>query len=169
MPSPWTPVEDAILTTLPVAEVERLTGRTMSSIIARRVEMKRRGELIADQRTCAERLKVGRSVWTHEADELVRQLHPREVAQRLGVSISAAVRRRAALGLPPIGRRRKPPRTTPKRVVRKWTKKEIRLVLDLPPDEAEDALPNRSASAIHTLRCRLRRKGIPLVGRVLMR
>jgi hypothetical protein len=50
MPSRWTPVEDAILATLPVAEVQRLTGRTMSSIIARRVRLKRWGEVITEVR-----------------------------------------------------------------------------------------------------------------------
>lgn len=39
-------------------------GRTLNAITTRRVKLKRKGELMPDQRTTAERLKAGRSVWT---------------------------------------------------------------------------------------------------------
>ncbi len=144
---------------LPAAEVQRLTGRSLKTIGVRRVRLKRMGFKVTDQRASDWRTKVGRSRWTPDADELVRQLHPREVAKRLGVSESAAVRRRAALGLPPIPRRRKPPRTTPKRIIRKWTADEIEIALALPPVEAQKRLRGRTLSAIHTLRCLRKRRG----------
>jgi hypothetical protein len=160
MPRYFTPVEDAILATLPPAEVQRLTGRTMPSIIARRVKLKRKGELIADWRTSAERVKVGRSVWTPVADELVRRLRPIEVARLVGTTSASVQRRRTALGLPPIGKLRKPPRTTPKRDVRKWTQAELQIALKLPPKEAVMQLPGRTESAIDAVRFQRKRRGV---------
>lgn len=64
----WTPAEDALLASLPVTEVLKRTSRSMPSIIARRVRLKKQGVPIADQRTSAEKLKVGKSVWTPAAD-----------------------------------------------------------------------------------------------------
>ena len=82
--------------------------------------------------------RFGKAMWTAEADELVHRLRPREVARLLGVSNAAAQRRRAALGLPPIGHRRLPPRVK-RRHLRKWTMAEI--VLTLSADEAIEQLP----------------------------
>ena len=158
---PWTPAEVAMLARMTPAEVSAATGRSLKNIGVRRVKLKRKGASLPDLRRTNKRVEVGRSVWTPEADDLVHRLRPFEVALLLGVSPATARRRREALGLPPIGRRRLP-RRAKHRFIRKWTNAEIEIVLTLPPDEALEQLPRRSASALHTLRCRLRRQGIKL-------
>lgn len=160
MPHPWTPAEDAMLATMTPGEIHKATGRSLKAIGKRRVKLKRKGAKLPDLRRSEQRTNIGRSIWTPEADELVHRLRPFEVARLLGVSKATARRRRASLGLPPVGRHRKPPRA--KRPKARWTEAEVLIVLTLPPDEAEAKLPRRSASAIHTLRCRLRRQDVRL-------
>jgi len=99
----WTAREDRIARTRPLAVAAKMTGRSVSAIIARRVRLRRNGEPLPDHRTSAERLKLGRSVWTPEADELLRQLRPYIVARMLGVLPETVRNRRKALGLPPVG------------------------------------------------------------------
>jgi len=150
-----------MLATLPVVEVQRRTGRTIQSIITRRCRLKRQGVEIADQRTSAEKGKVGKSVWTPAADNLVRKHRPFIAAHKLGVSDATVHRRRRALGLPPIGyppRKPKPPRKRPP--LKRWSKAELQIALSMPPREAVKRLPGRSLSAIETVRCLRKRAGV---------
>jgi hypothetical protein len=149
-----------MLATLNVVEVQRRTGRTMGSIIARRVRLKKRGVAILDQRGSSFKLLVGKSVWTPAADELVRTLRPYLVARKLGVTTATAIRRRATLGMPPIGRHRVPKKPRVRPFLKRWTKHELLIALSMPPREAVKRLPGRSLSAIHAVRNMRKRRGV---------
>jgi hypothetical protein len=159
--SDWTPDQDAMLATLSPDEVQRLTGRSKRAIVARRVKLKQKGVKLPDLRTSEQRTRLGRAVWTAEADDLVHRHPPHQAAALIGVSRAAVHRRRKALGLPLIIQQRKP-KPPARRVLRPWTEAEILLLVNLTPDEAVEQLPHRTVSAIHTQRCLLRRRGIKL-------
>ena len=80
---PWTPEEDELLRALPPAEVAGRTGRSLSSVYARRNGL----GLNAAPR------------WTAAEDELARTLPVKEVARRTGRSPAAVYTRRRALGV----------------------------------------------------------------------
>jgi hypothetical protein len=160
----YTAAEDAMIAKLPPAEVSRRTGRSLKSIGKRRVMLKRRGHQLPDLRFTDARLRFGRSVWTPAVDKLVRQHRPYIVARKLGVSPATVARRRAALGMPPIGQHRVPKKPRVRDAYRKWTKRELDIALSLPPRESVKLLPGRSKTAIETVRCLRKRAGLKVNG-----
>ena len=159
----WTAADDALLATVTPTEVSRRTGRSLNSIQKRRWKLKHRGASFPDYRHTAERLKAGRSVWTPEADDLVHRFRPIVVARLVGVTSASVQRRRAFLGLPPVGRKLLPPKPPPKYRLRKWSARELRIALSLPPRESVKRLPGRTISAIEAVRHQRKKAGLKVV------
>jgi hypothetical protein len=85
---PWLPEEEALLGTVPDAEVARRLGRPHTSVSAHRRHL---GIASPQQR------------WTAEADALLGTIPDRELAQRLGRTVKAIARRRERLRIPAGG------------------------------------------------------------------
>lgn len=99
----WNTADDALLAKLTPAEMKRQTGRSLTSIQKRRWRLRHKGAEFPDYRYTPQRRKAGRSVWTPNADRLVKLHRPYVVVQMTGIPMPTVLRRRKTLGLPPIG------------------------------------------------------------------
>jgi hypothetical protein len=79
----WTPEEDELVRALPLAEVAGRTGRSLSSVYARRNEL---GVAPAGR-------------WTPAEDDLVRTLPAKDAAWRTGRTLPAVYDRWRVLGI----------------------------------------------------------------------
>ena len=96
MPRPaqprWTPQEDALLLKHHPDYVAKVTGRSVLGVRHRRWKLG-----LPDLRYMTERVKICRSVWTPEADEIVCRCKPADAAKLLGIGRTTVKSRRRLL------------------------------------------------------------------------
>jgi hypothetical protein len=83
---PWTPEEDALLGTMPDAELAERLGRSLNSVVVRR-------------NRAGKRKPSKGAPWSPEEVEAVRTLPPAEAAAKTGRSVGAVYQRSVLLGL----------------------------------------------------------------------
>jgi hypothetical protein len=144
-----------LLSKLHPIEVAKRTGRTIPGVLAKRWKLR-----LPDMRTTAERVKAGRSVWSPQADDVVRKHKPLEAAKLLGIGETTVRERRRKLGLPGKVKYRQPPKPRVKPPV--WTDAEYQVVRTKTLDQAAAKLPQRSRMAIIYKRWKLKKEGVKL-------
>ena len=155
---PWTPEEEALLGSKPDKELARAFGRTFQAVEARRCALGRPKpdavfKVVRVVAPDGRGRKTVNSVhakpgaryitWTEEEDALLGKFTDKEVARKLGYSLSRVRRRRWLLGLP---------NNNPNN--RHWTKEEIAL-LGTRPDREVGKLVNRSLANVRDKRLNL--------------
>jgi hypothetical protein len=142
----WSKKELAILRKYPVADVARLTGRTVEAIYTRR-----KLEGVRENRP---------RFWSPQEDELVRTLSVDEAVRRTGRKRFNLLVRRRQLGMPPLKVPQLPPsrrkvHETIRITANAWTAEDDEILRTLPSGEAAKRL-GRTIAALRDRRHFLR-------------